>query len=166
MENKTHEQGLSTQPLNHLEDDLSSSQNSSVQVKKKHSLLGIISTIIVGVMLIGSIVSIMIITSGVNDYKLLAELTPYTYDELIDIYWLDNHEHQDMMDGADIKFGIAIIIGVAAGLGYFIGFILGLIGLVKSKDKKLFAILGLVLSLLLPIVFLITGLVILAAPAF
>ncbi|MCD8501352.1 MAG: hypothetical protein LRY71_06265 [Bacillaceae bacterium] len=135
-------------------------------VEKRHSIPGILSSIIVLVMFLGSILSILLLSSAVGDYKELAEETYYTYDILIEEMHLDfaTFEQEQKFDRADMKLGLSFLIGILTGLGYLAGFILGIVGLVIANKKKLFAILGLIFSIILPIAFFITGLVIFIWP--
>lgn len=139
-----------------------------LEPKKKHSILGIISIIVVGVMLIGSIIALSIFVSAINDYKYLAEVTPYNYDELTDYINAEfaNPEHSQMFESADMKFGLAFLLCIALGAGYLVALVLGIIGLTQRGTRKLFSVLGTVFSVVLPSLFFLITFIYFLAPLF
>ncbi|WP_157184164.1 hypothetical protein [Evansella cellulosilytica] len=134
--------------------------------QKKHSVLGIISFIIFGVMFLLAIVAVILVQSSINDYYTIADNTPYTFDELTEMMTLETAapEYADLMDRADIRLGIAIMLAFGIAVGHVIGVVLGIIGVATAKGKKLFATLGLILNIVSPIVFFFIGLTLIMVP--
>ncbi|WP_026672939.1 hypothetical protein [Alkalihalobacterium bogoriense] len=134
--------------------------------EKKHSVLGIISTILAGVMFLGSVLSIILLVSAVGDYVALSEETPYTYDQLTDMLVIDGvtQEQADTFGAADLKFGLSVILAFVLGVGYLAGLILGIIGVCNANYKRLYSILGLVGNAVLPVFFFIVAIIIFSAP--
>ncbi|MCD8501350.1 MAG: hypothetical protein LRY71_06250 [Bacillaceae bacterium] len=56
-----------------------------------------------------------------------------------------------------LKIGVSIIGFFITCLGYFIGFILGIVGMCQKNKKKLYSLLGLSFSIAAPIFFVIIG---------
>lgn len=151
----------------HYEQEMTSEQeNTPTIMVKKHSIPGIISSIIVLVTLLGSIFSLMLLSSAVRDYKELAQETFYTYENLIEELNLDfaTIEQQQKNDRAEVKLGVSFLMAILLAFGYFVAFILGIVGLVIANKKKVFSILGLIFSIVLPIIFFIVGLIMFFAP--
>lgn len=131
------------------------------EVVKKHSVVGIISSVFVLITMIVSMILFVVFLSGVNDLKEFFDETYYTFEDfMVDpdyfVYDVDvTYDQEKNLIGGFSKMGASFIIFILTSIGYFIGLILGIVGMCQKNRKKLYSILGLSFSITAPILFVI-----------